>query len=275
MGNANAEIGTTVRAGGIGTNLHDVGSGQPVVLIHGSGPGVTAWANWRTILPELSKTRRVVAPDLVGFGFTERPPGISYGLQTWVDHVIGVLDALELDRVDLVGNSLGGAVALALAIKFPQRVRRLVLMGSGGPKSTITEGLEAVWGYEPSVANMRVVLDYLAYDRSRVTDDLAKLRYEASVRPGHQESFAAMFPSPRQVRLDELSIPDHELQSIPHETLLVHGREDRVIPVETSIRLNRLLKSSQLHVFGKCGHWVQIEQTRGFISQVENFLSAE
>jgi pimeloyl-ACP methyl ester carboxylesterase len=148
-------------------------------------------------------------------------------------------------------------------------------MGSGGPKSTITEGLEAVWGYEPSVANMRVVLDYLAYDRSRVTDDLAKLRYEASVRPGHQESFAAMVPSPRQARLDELSIPDHELQSIPHETLLVHGREDQVIPVETSIRLNRLLKSSQLHVFGKCGHWVQIEQTRGFISQVENFLSAE
>ena len=275
MGNANAEIGTNVLAGGIGTNLHDVGSGQPVVLLHGSGPGVTAWANWRTILPELSKARRVIAPDLVGFGFTERPEGISYGLQTWVDHVIGVLDALKLDRVDLVGNSLGGAIALALAIKVPQRVRRLVLMGTGGPKTAITEGLEAVWGYQPSVENMRAVLNYLAYDRSRVTDDLAKLRYEASVRPGHHESFAAMFPSPRQARLDELSIPDDELQSIPHETLLVHGRDDQVMPVETSIRLNRLLKSSQLHVFGKCGHWVQIEQTRGFITKVENFLSAE
>lgn len=275
MSNVNVEIGKIVQANGIATNLHDVGSGFPVLLLHGSGPGVTAWSNWRMTLPELSKTKRVIAPDLVGFGFTERPQGISYSLQTWVDHVIGVLDALKLDRVDVIGNSLGGAIALALAIQFPDRFRRLVLMGTGGPKMKITDGLEAVWGYRPSVENMRNVLKFLAYDQSRVTDDLAKLRYEASNRPGHHEAFAAMFASPRQARLDELSIGDDDLRLIQHETLLVHGRDDQVIPVDTSIRLNQLLTASQLHVFGKCGHWVQIEQTRGFLNQVTSFLSAE
>ena len=108
MGEAHPEIARTVQAGGIRTNVHDVGEGAPVVLIHGSGPGVTAWANWRTVIPALSTHRRVVAPDMVGFGFTERPSDIAYGREAWVAHLVDLLDAMELDRVDLVGNSFGG-----------------------------------------------------------------------------------------------------------------------------------------------------------------------
>ncbi|WP_149135064.1 alpha/beta fold hydrolase [Cupriavidus campinensis] len=273
MVNSNSEVGRTVQAGGIGTNLHDVGSGEPVLLIHGSGPGVTAWANWRTVIPELSKSRRVIAPDMVGFGFTERPAGISYGLETWVDHLTGILDAMDLDRVDLVGNSFGGALSLAFAIKFPQRVRRLVLMGSAGVSFRLTEGLDAVWGYEASVPNMRKVMDYFAYDQDLISDELAELRYNASIRPGFQEAFASMFPEPRQRWVDALASHDPDIRAIRHETLLLHGRDDRVVPLETSLRLNQLIEPSQLHVFGKCGHWVQIEQSRGFIRLVEDFLS--
>src|SRR3546814_3257095 len=104
MTNANAEVGRMVRAGSIDTNLHDVGAGKPVLLVHGSGPGVTAWANWRTVMPELSRRRRVIAPDMVGFGFTERPQGIRYGVDTLVVHLVGIFDAMELDRHDFVGN---------------------------------------------------------------------------------------------------------------------------------------------------------------------------
>ena len=275
MTNVNAEIGRMVLAGGIETNLHDVGAGNPVVLVHGSGPGVTAWANWRTVMPELSRHRRVIAPDMVGFGCTQRPHGIHYGVESWVAHLAGILDALELDRVDLVGNSFGGALSLAFAIRFPQRVRRLVLMGAVGVSFELTDGLDAVWGYEPSVPNMRKVMDYFAYDRSLVSDELAELRYKASTRPGFQEAFASMFPAPRQRWVDALASSDQDIRDIRHETLILHGRDDRVIPLETSLRLNQLIEPSQLHVFGRCGHWVQIEQNRGFIRLVNDFLAAE
>src|SRR5574343_1302321 len=169
----NPEIGTRIRTGGFETNVHDVGSGAPVMLIHGSGPGVSAWANWRQAIPALAKDRRVIAPDMVGFGYTDRPAGIQYGMDTWVQQALDLLDALGLEQVDLVGNSFGGALALALAIRAPQRVRRLVLMGSVGVPFAITPGLDAVWGYEPSVEAMDGLLHLFAYDRSLVGPDLA------------------------------------------------------------------------------------------------------
>ena len=157
----NPEIGKTVLAGGIRTNLHDMGSGNPVLLIHGSGPGVSAWANWRLSFPVLSQKFRVIAPDIVGFGFTERPAGISYTLDNWVKHAISLLDALGLDKVDLVGNSFGGALLLALAVRHPDRVKRLVLMGSAGTSFKLTPALDEAWGYQPSIENMRRLLDSL------------------------------------------------------------------------------------------------------------------
>jgi pimeloyl-ACP methyl ester carboxylesterase len=129
MQEAYPDIARTIDANGIATNLHDVGSGVPVVLIHGSGPGVTAWANWRAVIPALSRHRRVIAPDMVVFGFTERPHDVEYNLDLWIRHLTGILDALNLEVVDIVGNSFGGALSLAFAIRFPKRLRRLVLMG--------------------------------------------------------------------------------------------------------------------------------------------------
>lgn len=275
MQEAYPEIARTVDANGIRTNLHDVGLGAPVLLIHGSGPGVTAWANWRAVIPALSRHRRVIAPDMVGFGFTERPYNIEYSPDLWLQHLIGILDVLGLERVDLVGNSFGGALSLALAVRFPERVRRLVLMGSAGVNFELTEGLDAVWGYEPSIQNMRKIMDYFAYDKHLVNDELAELRYKASIRPGFQESFSAMFPAPRQRWINALSSTEDDIRSISHETLILHGRDDNVVPLETSLRLNQLIVPSQLHVFGRCGHWVQIEHAVRFIRLVEDFLSED
>lgn len=273
MSASSPEIGQRIVAGGIETNYHDVGSGAPVLLIHGSGPGVTAWANWRLVLPELAKTCRAIAPDMVGFGYTERPAGIQYSTDGWVDHAIGLLDALGIEQTDLIGNSFGGAIALALAIRHPQRVRRLVLMGSVGVPFEITAELDAVWGYEPSLAAMRGLLDIFAHDRSLVNDELAELRYQASIRPGFQESFSAMFPAPRQRWVDAMASAEADIRAIQHKTLVIHGRDDRVIPLSNSITLNRWIDDSQLHVFGRCGHWVQIEHNREFNQLVSNFLA--
>lgn len=267
------EIGREILAAGYRTNLHDQGEGSPLLLIHGSGPGVTAWANWRGIIPQLAQTRRVIAPDMLGFGYSERPADARYSQARWVEHAIGVLDALCIQQADIVGNSFGGGLALALAIRHPERVRRLVLMGSVGVSFPITEGLETAWGYTPSLPNMRKLLDLFAHDRSLVNDELAELRYQASIRPGFQESFAAMFPPPRQRGVDDLASDEADIRALPHETLVIHGREDRIIPLQASLTLARWIANAQLHVFGHCGHWTQIEHAERFARLVEDFLA--
>jgi len=273
----NPEIASAIQTGDFATNYHDVGSGAPVLLIHGSGPGVSAWANWRLLLPVLAQTRRVIAPDMRGFGFTQRPADPSdasgYTMAAWVQQSVDLLDALKIEQTDLVGNSFGGALALALAIAHPQRVRRLVLMGSVGVPFEITPGLDAVWGYTPTLNNMRNLLDIFAFSRALVTDELAQLRYQASIQPGFQEAFAAMFPAPRQRWVDAMTSPEAAIRALPHHTLVVHGREDRVIPLGNSLTLAQWIERSQLHVYGQCGHWTQIEHATRFTRLVENFLA--
>lgn len=266
------ELGAQVLAAGIRTNYLEAGSGTPVVLVHGSGPGVSAYANWRLTLPELARWYRVLAPDMVGFGFTERPAGVAYSPQTWVDQLVGFLDVLGLERASIVGNSFGGALALQLAVRHPDRVDRLVLMGSAGVPFELTPGLDAVWGYQPSVPAMRALLDIFAHSRELVSDELAEVRYRASVEPGMQEAFAAMFPAPRQRWVDSLVTPDAELSRLPHPTLVVHGREDRVIPLANALHLVEVIPDARLHVFGRCGHWTQIEHAQAFTALVADFL---
>ncbi|GAB3317834.1 alpha/beta fold hydrolase [Haliea atlantica] len=269
----NPEIGKSIVAAGIQTNYHDVGEGYPVILVHGSGPGVTAYANWRLNIPYLSQFYRVIAPDMVGFGYTEQPEGYEFSLDNWVQHIIGVMDALDIQKAHIVGNSFGGGLAIATALRYPERVGRLVLMGAAGTKFKLTEGLDAVWGYQPSIENMRKLLDLFAYDRSLVSDELAEVRYKASIRPGVQESFASMFPAPRQRWIDSLASSDEELKSLSNETLIIHGREDRVVPLSSSLHLAEVIDRAQLHVFGRCGHWTQIEHTDRFNRLVADFFN--
>ena len=268
------EIGATADANGIKTNYLEAGKGEPVVLIHGSGPGVTSYANWRLVIPALAEEFRVVAPDMVGFGYSERSANVEYGIQTWADQVIGLMDTLDLQKAHLVGNSFGGAIALRIAAQMPERVSKLVLMGSMGVPFPITEGLERVWGYEPSFENMRKVLDVFAYSRDLVNDELAEVRYRGSIEPGFQESFAAMFPAPRQRWVEAMCTPEETIRQLPHHALLVHGREDRVIPVQTSLRLDELIDNADLNVYSHCGHWSMIERTEDFNRTVRHFFSS-
>jgi len=270
----NPEIGRSIATGSITTNYHDVGSGEPVLLLHGSGPGVSAWANWRLPIQQLQGQFRLLAPDLAGFGYTQVPEGIEYSRQLWLEQMVAFLDALGLDRVDVVGNSFGGSMALALAIHHPERVRRLILMGSVGVPFELTPGLDAVWGYEPSEDNMRAIMRIFAYDQALVGDDLVRMRFEASRRAGVHEAYSSMFPAPRQRWVDAMAHGEAEIRGIRQPTLMVHGRDDKVIPLATSLTLQQWIDDSQLHIFGRCGHWTQIEHASAFCQLVANFLEA-
>jgi pimeloyl-ACP methyl ester carboxylesterase len=272
---ATPEIGRECTTCNLSTNYHDVGIGSPVVLIHGSGPGVSAWANWRGVIPELSKTHRVIAPDMVGFGYSEVPKSHKFGIDTWITQLLELLDYLELPKVSLVGNSFGGALSLHFATRHPERVDRIVLMGAVSLDFELTEGLDMVWRYEPSVTAMRELMGVFAHNRALITDNLVQLRYEASKQRGMDKVYESLFPAPRQRWVHMLAQSEEVLSEIKHQTLLVHGREDKVIPLEVSIRAAQIMPNASLLIFSQCGHWTQIERRSEFVHALKGFLGAE
>jgi pimeloyl-ACP methyl ester carboxylesterase len=263
--------GAYLDAGGFRTHYHDAGEGAPVLLVHGSGPGVSAWANWRHCVPVLAEVARVVAPDLVGYGASDKPNDLSYGLRLWTNHVWAFLDALGLDRVSVVGNSLGGRIALQMAADHPERLDRLVLMGTPGVGMRPTEGLKALRAYQPSMDNMRDLLTrYFAVDQSIITDDLVRIRYEASAAPGAHEAYTQMFADPNSAQ--DLAITEEQARAVDLPTLIVHGAVDRVVPVDVAWTMFNMLPDADLQVFARCGHWTQIERATDFNAAVIRFL---
>ena len=270
---------TPIDVAGVATALIDVpaaapAGAPPVLLLHGSGPGVTATANWRPVIPALSQDRRVLAPDQLGFGGTATGEPRPYGRAAWTAHALALLEELGTGPVDIIGNSMGGAVALSIAAARPEMVRRIVLMGSMGVAMALPAGLNTVWGYTPGVPQMREVIGLFAHDRRLITDELVELRYQASLDPLVSASWRAMFPEPRQRWVDDLALTGSELASITAPVLLVHGRDDRVVPWRvSSAQLIDLLPDSRLHILSGCGHWTMIEKTAEFLAVVRPFLA--
>ena len=145
-------------------------------------------------------------------------------------------------------------------------------MGSCGVPFKSTPGLEAVWGYEPSEDNMRAMIELFAFDRSIISDELVRSRYQASIRPGFHETYSAMFRAPRQRHIERLATPNDKIRALDKSALIIHGRDDQVIPLQASLDLHHLLNQSELHVFGQCGHWTQIEHGQRFCHLVRDFL---
>jgi 2-hydroxymuconate-semialdehyde hydrolase len=223
-----------------------------------------------------------LAPDLVGFGATQHPQdpprGMKSWMRIWVDQCLALLDALNIEKAHVVGNSMGGVIALNLLEEYPERFDRVVLMGSIGTPHTITAGLDQLWGFyeNPSVTRFRNIIRWFVYDDAFLgdrLDSLAKTRFEAAMNPDVRRSYMAMFPAPRQTAIDELVVSELSLSHMDNPILLVHGRDDRIVPLETSLYLLQYLPNVSLHVFGQCRHWVQIEFAEQFNQLIGQFFS--
>lgn len=266
--------GHSIEAYGVKTNYLKHGAGFPLVLLHGSGLGVSAYANWGGILPELARHFQVFAPDVAGFGYSEPKDDTQYSMEFWVAHTVAFLDALEIKRASFIGNSFGGALAVALAARHPDRVERMMLMGSAG----VYFVPPPVFGFDLSKGlnadTMRHMVNLFTVHPERVTEDMVQIRLQMAIRPGAMARLARMFPGDtRMTRVTSLVTDNALIASIKAPTLLVHGRDDRIVPTTTSHRLHELIADSDLCVLSRCGHWSQVDRAADFKALALNFLA--
>lgn len=252
------------------THLHDMGEGTPVVFLHGSGAGVSAAANWWLNLPAIARTHRTIAIDLIGFGQTIEPEGAEYGIRAWVEHTVRVLDALGIEKAWLVGNSLGGWVAFQFALDHPERLAGLISMGTGGAKKTRAMASHA--RPEVTPAGIRSALTDFVVDDTLVTDELVEARYRAAARPGATERFRRVIDA-RDHDREHFPLDLERLRDVTVPVLMIHGREDTVIPVSRTLQLQEHLPHADTILFSQCGHWSQVERMDDFNDLVTRFLA--
>jgi len=272
------EIGT--KAGVL--RYHEAGAGTPLLLLHGSGPGVTGWRNFRGILGTFAEHYRCLVLDFPGFGVSDDFGG--HPMVTAFGAVGTFVDALGLDSVDIIGNSMGGAVGINYGIHQPAKVRRLVTIGgigtnifSPGP----SEGIRLLQEFTENPTRQRLVdwLNSMVYDPALVTEQLIEERWALATDPPTLESARRMYGKAAfaqmmaGMRASDAPMPWAMMHKLAAPTLLTWGRDDRVSPLDMALIPMRTIPNAELHVFPNCGHWAMIEAKDAFVSTVLSFLT--
>nr|WP_241744413.1 alpha/beta fold hydrolase [Cellulosimicrobium arenosum] len=241
-------------------------------MLHGSGPGTTGSGAWAPTMEALGASWHQVAPDQAGFGRTPLPTGSRGGLRLWTDQAAGLMDALGFESYAVVGHSMGGAVALALAAARPGQVTRVAAVSTmGAPGAPLSADLAAVWAAPATSRGARDMLGRLLLDPVLVTESAVDARAAAMVAGA--TAFASVFPPPRERWAEDLTLSAQTLASVRAPVLLVHGAEDRVTPLSTSaLPLLECLADVRLHVFGRCGHVPAVERSDEFRRLLSDFL---
>lgn len=263
-----------VQAGDVKVHYNEAGTGEPVLCLHGAGPGASGWSNFFGNIGPLSEHFRVLLVDMPGWGQSDTVAVTAEPRAQYQARVVrNMLDALGIEKANLVGNSMGGAATLSFAYDYPDRIKKMVLMGasSGGPSLFApmpTEGIKQLNAMydNPSPEGFRRLIEVFVYDPSRISEEVLRMRYEGAI--GNQAHLKAFIES-RKAPPRDLSA---ELNKIKTETLIIFGKDDRFVPLDVGLRLLSGLSNSQLHVFNQCGHWVQFDQAAAFNELVTNFL---
>lgn len=252
---------------------------ETVLFLHGSGPGVTAIANWSYVLEDLGTRFHCLAPDLYGFAQSDHPEKPLKNRQAWMDcwieQVIEILDYYHLEKVNVVGNSLGCSIALELLLEYPERFERIVLMGPGGtPNTKLSFELARAKSFydNPSKKRLQQIMSWFVYDNEAmqpIIEGLTDSRYENAMREEVRRSNNSIFSTAA------VPIPTVALHRIKNPILLVHGRDDKVCSIDSSYYLLEHLNNSQLHVFSQCGHWTQIEKKNEFNHLIQQYFNGD
>jgi 4,5:9,10-diseco-3-hydroxy-5,9,17-trioxoandrosta-1(10),2-diene-4-oate hydrolase len=282
--------GRYAEAGGMRLHYHEAGpddgqpGGTPVVMLHGGGPGASAWSNFGPNLPVFAERFRTLLVDQPGFGKSGRPPVTGSYFTISANALAALLTALGIERVHLVGNSLGGGTAVRFALEYPGRAGRLVLMGPGGLSLNLfapdpTEGVKRLMEFSappgPSREKLEAFLRTLVFDQRLVTDELIDERFAAASDPDALAAMAAMGASFGHPAHAEEAFLWREAYRLRQRVLLVWGREDRVNPLDGALVALKTIRRCQLHVFGGCGHWAQLEKFDEFNRLVIGFLEGD
>ncbi len=268
----------TVKTADWNIHYHEAGSGHPLILLHGSGPGATGWSNFSGNLPGLSQHFRVLAVDMPRRGDSDPCPVERLN---HVDATMQFMDTLVIEKAAVVGNSMGGVNALRLAVNHPDRVSHLITMGAPanrapklfGAGDGPTEGLKMlIEAYRtPSAEAMRRLVEIMCFDKRFADEALCRARSEAaSAQPEHLKNFLAGLPKgspvPQMASLEQM-------MGITAPTMLIHGRDDRVVHYEHSLLLVAHIPNSRLVLINRCGHWAMIEHVEEFNRLVINFVT--
>jgi len=270
-----------VKEGTLDLDIHynDAGKGDVVIMLHGGGPGASGWSNYyRNIDAFVDRGYRVILMDSPGYGKSD--PIVTGETRAVVQAraVKGLMDALDIRQAHLVGNSMGGATSLSFALDYPDRLSKMVLMGSGGLGTSLfnalpMEGIKAIFQVyrDPTLENLKRLIQVFVFDPSKMTEELIKSRFDNMM--GNREHLSNYVKS-MELNARGFSFDlSPRLGEIKAKTLVIWGRDDRMVPLDHALKLVWGLPSAELHVFAKCGHWAQWEHAEEFNRLALDFLA--
>lgn len=273
-----------VEAAGLRNRVLVAGEGQPLVLLHGAGPGMDAELNWAAIMPLLAARFRCYAIDLAGFGETSLPTVLPDGGEAWTTlrlrQIDAVLDALGVPTALFVGNSRGGgAIALRMLLDSPSRMQGAMLMGAAGYSAAEQAGSQSSrevlirnFVSEPTIEHMAAIAPLFFHDVSALPmplDDLIRYRFDMATRPDYAAAFLTMVKG----GLPAAPAEHERFKAIDKPVMLVHGAEDRISDPANSLALQRRIPAASLHFLPHAGHWSHVDRPVAFAHLAGAFAS--
>jgi len=267
--------------GGRQIQVSEAGHGYPIIMLHGGGPGASGMSNYSKNMAYLAQYFRVLVPDMPGYGASSKGVNRDDPFGDLAEGIFGLMDAMGIASAHLVGNSLGGACALRMALEQPVRVSAMVLMGPGGIGTTRalpTKGLNKLLNYYggsgPSKTKLsEFIRDYLVYDGSQVSDAVIEERYQSSIDPEVMAAPPLRRPTGIRGAIKMDFTRDDRLARCEIPTLVIWGADDKVNRPSGGTRLQTTMPNCDLYIMSKTGHWAQWERADEFNALTKSFVS--
>jgi 4,5:9,10-diseco-3-hydroxy-5,9,17-trioxoandrosta-1(10),2-diene-4-oate hydrolase len=261
--------------GGITMHYHEAGSGESgvILFVHGSGPGASGWSNFKGNYPFLAERGyRTIVPDTMGYGYSSKPEEGAFSLDDVAAQYKALLDALGVDRATVIGNSQGGAIAITMALNYPELVQKLVLMAPGGlePRETYMEmeGIKAMIRvlYKEGISKetMRKVFSLQLSDPSKITNEIIEERFQVAMTQ-HKDNIARIRVANQEDRLADIRCP----------VLCFWGADDKFCPSSGAAMVAERCANSRTMLISRCGHWVMVEYQKLFNELTLQFVDGD